>query len=90
MKELKLNSFLETYLNTELCLNNITDSHFTVKYLDSPTNPFVQIEDVFANLYYAELNTGAYIDAINVLKEKDILKGIFEFPPDNDKIDNQH
>lgn len=82
--------FLETYLNTELCLNNITDSHFTVKYLDSSTNPFVQIADVFANLYYAELKTGTYTDAINVLKEKDILKGIFEFPPDNNRIDNQY
>lgn len=72
--------FLENYLNTELCLNNITDHHFSVKYLDSSTNPFVQVADVFANLYYAELNTSAYTSEFEKLKKKNILKDIFEFP----------
>ena len=72
--------FLENYLNTEFCLNNITDKHYTVKYLDSVDNPFIQIADVFANLYYSEINTGAYTDLFTELKNKDILKAVFEFP----------
>ncbi len=80
--------FLENYLNTELCLNNITDHHFSVKYLDSSTNPFVQIADVFANLYYAHLNTDAYTKEIENLKEKGILNDVFEFPPLKKKIDS--
>ena len=75
--------FLENYLNTEFCLNNITEKHYTVKYLDSAANPFIQIADVFANLYYSELNTGAYSDLFKELKDKDILKAVFEFPPRN-------
>lgn len=73
--------FLENYLNTEFCLNNVTEKHYSVKYLDSADNPFIQIADVFANLYYSELNTGAYSDLFKELKDKDILKAVFEFPP---------
>lgn len=80
--------FLENYLNTELCLNNITENHFSVKYLDSSTNPFIQIADVFANLYYAQLNTGAYTKEFEKLKENKILNDIFEFPPFEKKIDS--
>ncbi len=72
--------FLENYLNTELCLNGISNHHFSVKYLDSTNNPFIQIADVFANLYYAELNTGAYTNEILDLQKKGILRGIFDFP----------
>lgn len=72
--------FLENYLNTELTLNGITEKHFSVQYLDSRNNPFIQIADVFANLYYSELNTSAYYNEINMLKDRNILKGIFEFP----------
>ena len=73
--------FLENYLNTEFCLNDVTEKHYSVKYLDSADNPFIQIADVFANLYYSEINTGAYSDLFKELKEKDILKAVFEFPP---------
>ncbi|MCR5400654.1 MAG: DUF3800 domain-containing protein [Treponema sp.] len=66
--------FLENYLNTEFCLNGITEKHYTVKYLDSSDNPFIQIADVFANLYYSELNTEAYTDLFNTLKEKEKFK----------------
>ena len=72
--------FLENYLNTELCLNGVTERHFSVEYLDSASNPFVQIADVFANLYYSELNTNSYGDEMKKLKDRDIFKGIFEFP----------
>ena len=77
--------FLENYLNTEFCLNDVTDKHYSVKYLDSADNPFIQIADVFANLYYSEINTGAYSDLFKELKDKDILKAVFEFPPRNMK-----
>ena len=64
-----------------------------MKYLDSAENPFIQIADVFANLYYSELNTGAYTDLFTNLKKKEILKAVFEFPPKNKKrrkIDRIH
>lgn len=72
--------FLETYLNTELCLNGVTEHHFSVRYLDSKANPFIQIADVLANLYYSELNTHAYSAEIEMLKKRGILQGLFEFP----------
>lgn len=72
--------FLENYLNTEFCLNGITEKHYSVKYLDSSTNPFIQIADVFANLFYSHLITNSYTKEISTLKEKGILKGVFEFP----------
>lgn len=65
----------------QFCLNNVTEKHYSVKYLDSADNPFIQIADVLANLYYSELITGSYTDTINVLKKQDILKAVFEFPP---------
>ena len=71
---------MENYLNTELCLNGISESHFSVQYLDSKNNPFIQIADVLANLYYSELNTNAYKTEMSMLKERKILKGMFEFP----------
>ena len=65
--------FLENYLNTEFCLNGITEKHWSIKYLDSANNPFIQIADIMANLYYSELNTGAYSDLMKKLEQKDIL-----------------
>ena len=73
------------YLNTEFCLNNVTDKHYSVKYLDSASNPFIQIADIMANLYYSQMNTAAYTKEINMLRERDILKAIFDFPPTNGK-----
>lgn len=72
--------FLENYLNTELCLNNITEKHFTVKYLDSSDNPFIQIADILANVYYSHLNTLNYEDEMRKLKDKKILISEFSFP----------
>ena len=72
--------FLENYLNTELCLSNVTDKHFSVKYLNSESNPFIQVADVFANFYYSQLNTNAYSEELCKLKDRNILKTIYEFP----------
>lgn len=80
-------NFLENYLNTEFCLNGISEKHFVAKYLDSANCPFIQIADIFANLYYSQLNTNAYSDEIKKLDERNILKYIFEFP--NRKIDEK-
>lgn len=72
--------FLENYLNTELMTSGMINGIFHVKYFDSSNNKCIQIADVFSNLMYSHMITGAYHDEINLLKEKDILKFIFEFP----------
>ena len=72
--------FLEQYLNTELVLSDITDKSFSVQYFDSVDNKFVQIADVFANLYYSELLTANYTNEFNQLGADGILKSIYEFP----------
>lgn len=72
--------FLENYLNTELTMDGTTTSNFTVSYFDSASNKFIQIADVFANLYFSHLHTGQYDKEFEFLKESGILKFIFEFP----------
>jgi len=72
--------FLENYLNTELALGGVTTGKFQVAYFDSANNKFIQIADVFSNLFYSELLTGNYTEAFHKLWEQGILKAIFEFP----------
>lgn len=72
--------FLENYLNTELSMNGTASGKFEVSYFDSCNNNLIQIADVFANLYYSHLQTGAYEKEFQKLKEAGILKFIFEFP----------
>lgn len=72
--------FLENYLNTELMLGGISVGKFNVKYFDSKDNKFIQIADVFSNLYYSQLQTGKYTRVFDDLKEKGMLKFIFKFP----------
>lgn len=72
--------FLENYLNTELSLGGTTKGKFTVNYFDSSNNKFIQIADVFSNLFYSQLHTGGYGDEIQLLKNNDILKFVFVFP----------
>lgn len=81
---------LEDYLNTELILNDyLLSSPLQVKYFDSVNNKFIQVADVFANIYYSECLTNAYVETINKLKENNILKEIFVFPKKCQKnIDN--
>lgn len=74
--------FLEQYLNTELTLGGITNSNFTVSYFDSSNNKFIQIADVFSNIFYSHLITDAYKNELDLLKSTDILKFIFIFPPE--------
>lgn len=73
--------FLENYLNTELTMGGVTDGKFSVFYFDSANNKFIQIADVFSNLFYSQLLTNAYNEEMEILRNKNILKFIFEFPP---------
>ena len=77
----KAQYFLQEYLNTELCLENQIESKFHVTYGDSKKNKFIQIADVFANLYYSHLITGSYDQEISLLLNSERLKCIFTFPP---------
>ena len=72
--------FLENYLITELNLNYITNAKIKVSYFDSANSNIIQIADVFSNIFYSHLLTGNYEKEINLLKEKGILKCIYEFP----------
>ncbi|MDO4515008.1 MAG: DUF3800 domain-containing protein [Lachnospiraceae bacterium] len=72
--------FLENYLNTELSMNGTANGKFDVTYFDSADNSLIQIADVFANLYYSHMQTGAYEEEIKKLEDAGILKFIFEFP----------
>ena len=72
--------FLENYLNTELTMAGAVKGKFSVTYFDSVDNKFIQIADVFSNLYYSELQTKHYTEEFRRLREIGILKGIFEFP----------
>ena len=72
--------FLENYLNTELSMNGTSTGKFDVTYFDSADNNLIQIADVFANLYYSNLQTGEYSDEIKKLEDAGILKFVFEFP----------
>ena len=72
--------FLENYLNTELSMNGTSTGKFKVEYFDSANNSLIQIADVFANIYYSHLQTGAYNEEIKNLIDKGILKFTFIFP----------
>ncbi len=72
--------FLANYLNTELTLSGKVSGDFAVTYFDSSNNKYIQIADVFANLYYSQLLTDKYTEAFELLKKKRMLKPIFEFP----------
>lgn len=72
--------FLENYLNTELGMNGTSSEEFNVMYFDSMNNRFVQVADVFANLYYSHLQNHQYEEEFKLLKERDILRIIYDFP----------
>lgn len=61
-------------------MSGIASGKFDVSYFDSANNSLIQIADVFANFYYSHLQTGAYTEEFQRLKENGILKFIFEFP----------
>ena len=79
-ERIEAKSFLENYLNTELCMNKTTTGKFFVAYFDSVNNALIQIADVFSNIYYSHMQTGSYEEEINKLKKQGILRCIFKFP----------
>lgn len=79
-EKLRSKYFLENYLNTELFMNGTSSSQFNVQYFDSAENRLIQIADVFSNLCYSNIVTGAYQEEIDKLMEKGILKFMFRFP----------
>lgn len=72
--------FLENYLNTELGMNGTSTEDFNVMYFDSANNRFVQVADVFANLYYSHLQNNQYEEEFELLKRRDILKVVYDYP----------
>jgi len=72
--------FLENYLNTELLFDGTTENKFNVEYFDSANNQLIQIADIFANLLYSHLKNGCYEAEFNILRQKGILRNIYEFP----------
>jgi len=77
---------LEDYLNTELILNyNLLTKNLHVKYFDSSNNRFIQVADVFANIFYSECLRNSYSELFNELRQKGILKEIFVFPKKKSK-----
>ena len=71
--------FLSNYLNTELVLNKTVLGEFEVNYYNSNCNTMIQIADVFANLLYSHIRSGAFGEEMEMLRERNILKTIFEF-----------
>lgn len=78
--------FLQNYLNTELSLEHGIECNFAVSYFDSKNNKLIQLADVFSNIMYSDLKTGAYSEELKMLQDKGIIKYIFEFPKQN--VDN--
>lgn len=73
-------SFLENYLNAELHLTGLCKGTYMVKYRDSAKSKFVQVADVFANLYFSQLMTGGYTKEFNLMQRKGIIKAIYPYP----------
>lgn len=55
-------------------MGGVTRGNFDVKYFDSANNDLIQLVDVFSNLYYSHLQTGAYEEEFNKLEKAGILK----------------
>ena len=72
--------FLQNYLYTELALEDGLGCHFDVAYFDSSNNSMIQIADVFSNIMYSNLKTGAYQEELKEMQEDGVIKYIFQFP----------
>lgn len=71
---------LAEYLNTELLLTDILDEPVSVKYFDSCNCNFIQVADVFSNIFYSNCLNSAYNEELNKLKNDGYIKEIFKFP----------
>ncbi len=72
---------LEDYLNTELHLDEELTEEIHVNYFDSENNTYIQIADVFSNIFYSYcFNPEKYSDIIKKAQRAKVLKGVFKFP----------
>lgn len=71
---------LEDYLNTELQLNEGLSFTTTVEYKESSCCRFVQIADVFSNIFYSSSVSESYQTEIEKLCENGYVRFTFEFP----------
>lgn len=72
--------FLQEYLNTELCLEHGICAPFKVQYYESSQCHFIQIADIMANLFYSDSIHHAYGKEIQMLRERGVLKHVYEYP----------
>lgn len=70
---------LEDYLNTELLFNDIMTHSVKIQYCDSCENKFIQLADVFANIYYSNLRNKQYDNKLKSLKNE-YIRHEFIFP----------
>lgn len=71
---------LDEYLNTDLIGGIGYNGTFTVDYYDSKNNRFVQIADVFSNIFYNSLFTNDFDNEIRQYRNTGKIRRIFEFP----------
>lgn len=77
---------LEDYLAMELGFKKNYISDVSVEYFDSADNVYIQLSDFFSNLFYSyKMNNTGYKSIIDEMKQKGILKYIFEFPENKNK-----
>jgi hypothetical protein len=71
---------LDEYLNTDLIGSIGYTGTFTVEYFNSKENRFVQIADVFSNIFYNSLFTDEYDVEIRQYRDMGKIRRVFEFP----------
>lgn len=72
-------SFLAEYLNTQF-IGSPANPPFVVQYHDSANVELIQLADVFANLYYSDMITGKYGEEMTLLRDRGILRKVYQFP----------
>ena len=72
---------LEDYLNILLSIQNRYVENVLVEYFQSHNNTYIQIADLFSNLYFSyHHNPKGYKDLFDELKKDDYVNVDFKFP----------
>lgn len=71
---------LEDYLNTELSLCLGYEINFKIKYGDSRGNRFIQLADVFSNIFYSSIFNSRLELELKKIEKNDYIPLIFNFP----------
>lgn len=72
--------FLEEYFSLELVYEEKISKSFKVSYHDSKDNRFIQIADLFSNLYYSNLINNDYEDLFNKMRKEGFILNEFKYP----------